>query len=101
MTPFHSITTECFILPFRESDGKTVDTSPSYGAVDVGRQKKLNSWLLSMYDRQMHINDSMATVIYKQSHGGGFGNAIRGLCSSMLLVALFNTTIKSWVEGVW
>ena len=43
----------------------------------------------------------MAIVVYKQFHGGGFGNAIRGLCTSMLLVALFDTAFKSllvWVE---
>ena len=96
-----NITAECSITPPRSSFDKTVDTTSSYITVDVERQKRLNTWLLSLYDRQACINDSMAIVVYTQFHGGGFGNAIRGLCTSMLLVALFDTAFKSllvWVE---
>ena len=96
-----NITGECSTTPLRSTYDKTVDPTSSYITVDVERQKRLNSWLLSLYDRQACINDSMAIVVYTQFHGGGFGNAIRGLCTSMLLVALFDSAIKSllvWVK---
>lgn len=95
------LTAECSTTPLRSSYDKTGDTTSSYNTVDIERQKRLNSWLLSLYDRQVCINDSMAIVVYKQFHGGGFGNAIRGLCTSMLLVALFDSAFKSllvWVK---
>ena len=94
-------TAECSTTRLRSSYDKTGDTTSSYNTVDIERQKRLNTWLLSLYDRQACINDSKAFVVYKQFHGGGFGNAIRGLCTSMLLVALFDTAFKSllvWVE---
>ena len=96
-----NITGECSTTPLRSTYDRTVDTTLSYNTVDVERQKRLNSWLLSLYDRQACINDSMAIVVYTQFHGGGFGNAIRGLCTSMLLVALFDSAFKSllvWVK---
>lgn len=87
-------TTEYCVIPFRKSYDRVIDTVSSYGAVDIERQKRLNAWLLSLYNRQVCINDSIAIVVFTQVHGGGFGNAIRGLCTSMLLVALFDTAFK-------
>ena len=86
--------TEYCAIPFRKIYERVTDTVSSYNDVDVDRQKRLNTWLLSLYDNQLRINDSMTIVVFTQVHGGGFGNAIRGLCTSMLLVVLFDTAFK-------
>ena len=87
-------TTDYCTIPFRKSYKRAMGTVSSYNTIDGERQKRLNTWLLSLYNRQVCINDSKAIVVFTQAHCGGFGNAIRGLCTSMLLVTLFDTTFK-------
>ena len=61
---------------------------------DVERQRKLNHWLDTLYDRQCRIPEANTVVIFRLHEGGGFGNVIRGYISSMLLVILFDTAFK-------
>ena len=62
--------------------------------VDVERQKKLNNWLSTLYDRQERINETKHVVVFHLHDGGGFGNVIRGYISSMVLVVLFDAAFK-------
>ena len=82
------------IVPWRRKGIKPVSYSPVY-STDGNRQRRLYNWLYSLNAKQQLNDSSQSMIVYRVSNGCGFGNVIRGLVTSMLLVILYNTTFRS------
>ena len=64
--------------------------------VDVERQRRLNTWLNALYERQRNSRNCNSTVVYRVDPTGGLGNMIRGYFTSMVPVLLYNASFRGF-----